>query len=468
MPEFVGDHLRHLADVSDASPDIRSKVFAPTAPPTPFFRPSSSQVMANPQPARNAAWLAENPVVNWPQAPLVEAIGILEPDEAIATAHVVNHAIVPLQQRIAQLELQLQTLDASFDAFRLQQGAANQQLLANAGGTTRARFPEPPEFAGDRAQFSVWKSQVSAYLAVNSGSYQTEEQKCLYALQKLRGSAYSHVQAWVDSAGTATPAAEVTSWAVCLASLKSIFGPIDEEGDARRTLKAWKHTTSVDAYAAEYRRLGALSKFGDTTLCSMFEDGLKREIRDRFVGRTRPDTLSEWVSQATTIERDLAQLNHQVRSQRGNSGTHQATPARPPAAAPRDPNAMEIDKVTQEERLRRRIHGLCFYCGNAGHVSAKCPAKTQPRARISAAAAPGASPTAGATSSTSGVETTTSTAAGNNSGSPAMNSGSSAASNASTPLEGSPGDATAFASFVRWSRSQAPSPTATGGGPVDF
>ena len=105
--------------------------------------------MANPQPTPNAAWLAANPVGNWPQATLAEAIEILEPDDAIATAHVINHALIPLQQQIVQLELQLQTLDASFDAFRLQQGAANQQLLASAGRATRAKFPELPEFAGN-------------------------------------------------------------------------------------------------------------------------------------------------------------------------------------------------------------------------------------------------------------------------------------------------------------------------------
>ena len=421
--------------------------------------------MANPQPTPNAAWLAANPVGNWPQATLAEAIEILEPDDAIATAHVINHALIPLQQRIAQLELQLQTLDASFDAFRLQQGAANQQLLASAGGATRAKFPEPPEFAGDRAQFSVWKSQVSAYLAVNSASYRTEEQKCLYALQKLRGSAYSHVQAWVDSAGTAAPAAEVTSWTACLASLKSIFGPIDEEGDARRILKAWKHTTTVDAYAAEFRRLGPLSKFGDTSLCSMFEDGLKREIRDRFVGRTRPTTLSDWVTEATTIERDLAQLNTQVRSQRGGSSTHPTTPARPQAAAPRDPNAMEIDKVTQEERLRRRLHGLCFYCGNAGHISAKCPAKVQPRVRISAAAAPSTSP---ATASAPSAEAAAVPAVGNAPrGASPTPSTPSAATGTSAASELHPTEAAALASFLHWNRTQTLSPMA-GGNPADF
>ena len=53
--------------------------------------------MANPQPTPNAAWLAANPQVrNWLQVTLAEAIKILDPDDAIATAHVINHALIPL------------------------------------------------------------------------------------------------------------------------------------------------------------------------------------------------------------------------------------------------------------------------------------------------------------------------------------------------------------------------------------
>ena len=214
-------------------------------------------------------------------------------------------------------------------------------------------------------QFSVWKSQVSAYLVVNSASYRTEEQKCLYALQKLRGSAYSHVQAWVDSAGTAAPAAEVTSWTACLASLKSIFGPIDEEGDARRILKAWKHTTTVDAYAVEFRRLGPLSKFGDTSLCSMFEDGLKQEIREHLVGRTKPTMLGGWIQEAGNIERDIAMLKGVSRSNQMRTLTTTATHTSTVAVPARDPNAMDIDRaMTQEEKSRRMKEGRCFLCGS--------------------------------------------------------------------------------------------------------
>ena len=115
----------------------------------------------------------------------------------------------------------------------------------------------------------------------NAHIYQTDEQRSLYSLQKIRGVAYGHVQAWVDSAGMAQPAVEISNWNTCLQSLQMAFGALDEEGDARRKLKNLRHRTSVDDYASEYRRLGTQTGFGDTTLCSMFEDGLKSEIRDR-------------------------------------------------------------------------------------------------------------------------------------------------------------------------------------------
>ena len=44
---------------------------------------------------------------------------------------------------------------------------------------------------------------------------------------------------------------------------------------------------------------------------------------------------------------------------------------------PRSPNAMDLSKskLTPQERERRRTQGLCFYCGNPGHVSTSCPNK---------------------------------------------------------------------------------------------
>ena len=65
-----------------------------------------------------------------------------------------------------------------------------------------------------------------------------------------------------------------------------------------------------------------------------------------------------------------------------------AVPARTPVVD--RPVPMEIGSVTkfkpltEEEKNRRRREGLCMYCGKAGHVALRCPAKQHPVRRAAA------------------------------------------------------------------------------------
>lgn len=367
--------------------------------------------MAN-QPS--VTWLQANTPENWPQISAHDAIQALGAIPARASFALATHAVAATSNRAIAVETELAQFRAAQDGTnagiqqhltqmntdvqgllqRLQQAEQQiQQLLQAqaapapavpvqvppqppqpqappAAAPPKVKFPEPSDYLGDRAQFSAFASQVRSYLIGMGHAYVTDRQKSLYTLQKVRGTAYNHVQAWVDSAGTANEVAEVTNWTTCMDSLKAIFGPLDEEGDARRTLKALRHRTTVDAYAAEFRRLGALTGFAENVLCSMFEEGLKQEIRERFVGRPKATTLAGWINDAATIERDLAQLRGGTRPQRA------ATTNTPTSShAPRDPNAMEIDKTSAAERQRRRTEHLCFYCGGADHQNRNCPLK---------------------------------------------------------------------------------------------
>ena len=58
-------------------------------------------------------------------------------------------------------------------------------MLTGGGGAAKAKFPEPPEFTGERTKFSAWKSQVTAYLYANQQAYSTDALKCAYTVQKL-------------------------------------------------------------------------------------------------------------------------------------------------------------------------------------------------------------------------------------------------------------------------------------------
>lgn len=64
------------------------------------------------------------------------------------------------------------------------------------------------------------------------------------------------------------------------------------------------------------------------------------------------------------------------------------------SSAPRDPNAMEIDRVEVE---RRRAAGECFRCGQKGHISRFCPTKRQ---RVAAVGASSAEPSSGTPTAT--------------------------------------------------------------------
>ena len=374
------------------------------------------------------AQLLATPVSAWPQPNLEEILQTVTPEQAMVMAQFARQSNTLFHAR-------LQALCSEFDQFRQEQQNAFFQVMAQAPGAAqtpaapKAKFPEPMEFSGNRSSFEAFQSQVKAYLTVNGHAYPTDQMKSLYTLQKIRGAAYNHVQAWVDSATTDKPAEEITDWNKCLASLQKVFGPINESEDAINTLRSLRHTSTVDVYASEYRRLGPKTKYGDAPLCTMFESGLKHEIRDRFVGRDKPKTLEDWIREAAGIERDLSQLRSKPWGRNPNQFTA-------PRAQHHDPNAMEVDQISTSERERRRTLGLCYYCGQAGHIAPRCPVKPagSRRSNPRVAATTGSASTPVAASSPGNAAPASATPAADSVGSPPAAQASLAAAPASATL----------------------------------
>lgn len=59
--------------------------------------------------------------------------------------------------------------------------------------------------------------------------------------------------------------------------------------------------------------------------------------------------------------------------QRNNNNNNNNGPRYVPT--PRDPNTMEVDALTTQERDQRLKHGACFNCNVVGHLSRDCPTK---------------------------------------------------------------------------------------------
>ena len=64
-----------------------------------------------------------------------------------------------------------------------------------------------------------------------------------------------------------------------------------------------------------------------------------------------------------------------------NSTTTKDEPKKKWNFAKKDPNAMDIDSMTTEQRTEAMKKGLCFGCGKWGHLNRDCPEKKEKKGR---------------------------------------------------------------------------------------
>jgi Zinc knuckle len=93
-----------------------------------------------------------------------------------------------------------------------------------------------------------------------------------------------------------------------------------------------------------------------------------------------PKTLEEWYTKATNfyVRHQRAQRLFKKRDNKPTNTTS-ALPAQKRFSFPekKDPNAMDINRMSIEERMRLMKEGKCFRCKLFGHISRDCPNKGQ-------------------------------------------------------------------------------------------
>lgn len=100
-------------------------------------------------------------------------------------------------------------------------------------------------------------------------------------------------------------------WTEFKEEIERIFGEIDAKNQAKKKITRLKQTTSVATYTAEFKQLQARINQDNAALRTVFETGLKENVKDRLVHYNKPELLHTLIELATRIDNRLWEQNDQ-------------------------------------------------------------------------------------------------------------------------------------------------------------
>ncbi len=237
------------------------------------------------------------------------------------------------------------------------------------------RLPAPEMYAGDPNLCRAFLTKCSLFFSLQPLTFATEVSRVALVLTLLSGrAALWGTAVWENRHPCCSSFHSLSQ------EMRRVFDRALVGREAARMLADLRQgEQSVSDYSIQFRTLAAECEWNEKAQWDMFLHGLADRIQQEIDVVELPLGLDELVDLALRVDARL--------QQRDLRGRRKLTPRYPffdtgdtvGHSSVDEPMQVGRARLSREERDRRRMRGLCLYCGAAGHFRASCPVKDQAR-----------------------------------------------------------------------------------------
>ena len=253
--------------------------------------------------------------------------------------------------------------------------------LLTAQGTKKSsskdlKFAEQKPFTGKAAEVEDFLRECEFRFDLQDDIYDTSEKKIFFALSHFKGAL---AELWKknylrDREGD--DAEHFVTWTFFKEILSKAFPEVGKAQEAMRDIQGIKQgKMGIDEFNTKFQTLLAragLHDDGSNTvfLIHLYETALNPRIASQIIVNGAPVSLDAWMKKASEIDSHYRRINTLYgRSDHKAGGSKHWTPRLFQTKPQRDPNAMEIDRLSPQEQERYKREGKCFTCGQTGHMA---------------------------------------------------------------------------------------------------
>uniref|UniRef100_A0A6I8RAB1 Gypsy retrotransposon integrase-like protein 1 n=1 Tax=Xenopus tropicalis TaxID=8364 RepID=A0A6I8RAB1_XENTR len=242
------------------------------------------------------------------------------------------------------------------------------------------RIPPPPRYSGNPQACRGFVTQCQIQFEFQPSQFSCERAKVGYVMSRLEGKPLEWATSLWESQSPLT--FDVKEF---LQMFRTIFDAPGRVATASsRLLQIRQGSLGASEYAIDFRTLMAETSWNEEAYKAVFYQGLSSRLKDDLVSRDLPDSLEDLIALAIKVDTRLKE--HQADKER-NKKSHPVlaprfqNPMMPPSSPQftsspsEEPMQLGKARLSAQEKLRRRLSGLCLYCGGQSHLAVSCPVK---------------------------------------------------------------------------------------------